>query len=471
MANKPNTSRTPILPVLLSGGSGTRLWPLSRVRAPKQMQNLVGDQSMIQQTALRVCGRQGFADPIIVCNEAHGPLVLHQMQEAGIENASLITEPIGRNTAPAIAAAALEAIDRGMGDAPLLVLPADHAITQQTAFLEAITKARLGADKGYLVTFGIVPTSPHTGYGYVKGGRALDLAEGMFVLDAFVEKPDRERAEAYLKSGDYSWNSGMFLFRADRYLEELETYAPDALAGAKAAFEQAKVDGPIRALDRSAFATAEAISIDYAVMECTRKGAIVPADLGWSDVGGFEALWALADKDKSDNAVTDGTDAYLIESQGLYVRGADRVIAAIGVEDLVIVDTPDALLIANRDQVGRTKEVALALAEEGRIEAFEHAVLDQPEGQTRVLIDQGAQGSVHQITAQSTMQLAPLEVEGAQECWTVLSGQGTLSIENEDYALSAGKQYTISPSKARLLTPQPGHTLVVLVARLIGAAG
>ncbi|MGB0921671.1 MAG: mannose-1-phosphate guanylyltransferase/mannose-6-phosphate isomerase [Alphaproteobacteria bacterium] len=467
---------TPILPVLLSGGSGTRLWPSSRVRAPKQMQKLVGDTSMIQQTALRVCGRTGFAAPIVVCNEAHGPLVLHQLAQAGVADPTLITEPIGRNTAPAIAAAALEAQDRGMSDALLLVLPADHVITNQAAFLEAIAKARIAAGAGYLVTFGIVPTSPHTGYGYVKGGRALDLADDLYILDSFVEKPDRDRAEDYLKSGDYSWNSGMFLFRADCYLEELEAYAPAALAGAKAAFDQAALDGPIRALNRAAFAEAEAISIDYAVMECTRKGAIVPAaDLGWSDVGAFDALWVLADKDKADNAVTDGTDAYLIDSQGLYVKGGERVIAAIGTKDLVIVDTPDALLIADRAQVGRTKEIALALAEEGRIEAFEHALIETPAGQNRLLIDNGETGSVHHIIAEDETRFIPLALgDGALsddedawlECWTVIAGHGTLTHEGTRTNLEPGAQITLTPSGERILAPQKGGTITVLVARL-----
>lgn len=346
----------PIFPVILSGGAGTRLWPLSRADEPKQFHRLVGPQSLLQDTALRVADRQSFARPLIIANARHAEAVEAQMADAGLDPAMLILEPAGRNTAPAIALAALTAA----ADDLLLVLPSDHVIGDVAAFHAAIrTAAPLAAD-GWLVTFGIRPDRPETGYGYIKRGKSLGL--GAFAAERFVEKPDMATAEGYLAHGGYDWNGGIFLLRADRYLDALGRHAPEMLAAVHAAMADARREGERIFPDAAAFAASPAESIDYAVMEKADRVAVVPVTMGWSDIGSWDALHALAERDA--NEVARQGDVLAIDSAGCLIRSDGPKVVTVGVSDLIVVATADAVLILPRGQSQRVREAVEALARE-----------------------------------------------------------------------------------------------------------
>lgn len=345
-----------ITPVILSGGSGTRLWPVSRAARPKQLQLIVGTDTMLQATAGRVADRERFSAPIVVANADHADEVEAQLAAVAAGPAALILEPTGRNTAPAIALAALEADPEAL----LLVLPSDHLIADEAAFAEAIMTAAPLAAEGWLVTFGIRPDRAETGYGYIR--RGAEIAPGAFAAERFVEKPDRAAAEAYLADGGYDWNGGIFLFRADRYLEELARHAPDILESARTAFGGAQREGRRLYPDAEAFAAARAQSIDYAVMEPAEKIAVVPVAMGWSDVGSWDALYDLLPRDGAGN-VTVG-EVLAIDSANCLLRGDGPLVAAVGVSDLIVVATGEAVLILPRGESQRVKEIVDALDEE-----------------------------------------------------------------------------------------------------------
>ena len=355
-------SDTKIVPVVLSGGSGTRLWPASRLAQPKQLLPLVEDRSMLRATIDRVAAVGDTRDPIIVTNRDHADAITREMVASGYSNATLILEPVGRNTAPAVAVAAMEVLKHG--DAPMLILPADHTIADEDAFRTAVDAAKDAAEAGYLVTFGISPSRAETGYGYIKVG--APITDSVNEVVEFKEKPDAETAGLYLVSGDYLWNSGMFLLKASRYLEELEEHAPDIAASAATASARAnEVDGRV-VLDPEAFSTCRADSIDYAVMEQTSMAAVVPTDPGWNDVGSWASLFDIADKD-GDNNVLIG-DVISVGTSGTYARSNGRLIATVGIEDLIIVETPDAVLVAHRDSAQDVKSIVDKLRDDRRHE-------------------------------------------------------------------------------------------------------
>ena len=355
-------SDTKIVPVVLSGGSGTRLWPASRLAQPKQLLPLVEDRSMLRATIDRVAAVGDTRDPIIVTNRDHADAITREMVASGYSNATLILEPVGRNTAPAVAVAAMEVLKHG--DAPMLILPADHTIADEDAFRTAVDAAKDAAEAGYLVTFGISPSRAETGYGYIKVG--APITDSVNEVVEFKEKPDAETAGLYLVSGDYLWNSGMFLLKASRYLEELEEHAPDIAASAATASARAnEVDGRV-VLDPEAFSTCRADSIDYAVMEQTSMAAVVPTDPGWNDVGSWASLFDIADKD-GDNNVLIG-DVISVDTSGTYARSNGRLIATVGIEDLIIVETPDAVLVAHRDSAQDVKSIVDKLRDDQRHE-------------------------------------------------------------------------------------------------------
>ncbi|MGI4732338.1 MAG: mannose-1-phosphate guanylyltransferase/mannose-6-phosphate isomerase [Janthinobacterium lividum] len=345
----------PIVPVILSGGSGTRLWPMSRPERPKQLLALTAQETMLQITAQRV-GGEAFAPPIVVANAAHADEVERQLGAVAATARSLILEPVARNTAPAIALAAIEAggTDPTGGAAPLLVMPSDHVIADIDAFHAAIEAALPLVHQGWLVTFGIAPDAPEVGYGWIQVGKAI--VPGVHHVARFVEKPPRDRAEAMLASGDHAWNGGIFLFRADRYLEALAQYEPGILAAAQAAMAGATRDGSRVHPDREAFAAAADQSIDYAVMERATRVAVVPVAMGWSDVGSWDALHAIseADADGNTHATQDGGRVIAIETRNCLVRSDGARIALVGVEDLIVVASGDDVLILPR---GRSQEV------------------------------------------------------------------------------------------------------------------
>ena len=337
----------PIVPVILSGGSGTRLWPMSRAERPKQMLALTAEETMLQLTARRT-GGESFARPIVVANAAHADLVDEQLGSVEAAAQALILEPAGRNTAPAIALAAIAA---GGGADPLLVMPSDHVIADVSAFHAAIQAALPLVEQGWLVTFGIAPDSPETGYGWIKVGEAI--GEGIHRVDRFVEKPPREKAEEMLASGDHAWNGGIFLFRADAYLDALASYAPEMLAAAQEAMAKGRREGARIWPDADAFAASPSNSIDYAVMERSPKVAVVPVSMGWSDVGSWDALHAISEADAGGNVVRG--DVVAIDTVNCLVRaGAGKRVALVGVEDLIIVADGDDILILPR---GRSQDV------------------------------------------------------------------------------------------------------------------
>ncbi|MBC7183576.1 MAG: mannose-1-phosphate guanylyltransferase/mannose-6-phosphate isomerase, partial [Marinobacter sp.] len=345
-----------IHPVIMAGGTGSRLWPLSRQLNPKQFLRLTDDHlSMLQLTVARLDGLES-AEPLLICNEEHRFLAAEQMRQSGYENARIILEPCGRNTAPAIALAALQlakAAEDSAEDPLMLVLAADHLIQDVPAFQSGIAKAVPLAQNGKLVTFGIVPSHAETGYGYIQ--RGPELAEGSFTVSRFVEKPDQKTAEEYFSSGDYLWNSGMFMFGARQYLAELEKHRPDILAICQAAFEGASEDLHFTRINESIFAECPEDSVDYAVMEKTSNAAVVSLDAGWSDIGSWSALWEVSTKDQNDNTFTGDVIAH--DTESTLVRADSRLVATVGVRDLVIIETKDALLVAHKDRVQDVKKV------------------------------------------------------------------------------------------------------------------
>lgn len=375
-----------ILPVILSGGSGSRLWPVSREHYPKQFLNLHKDDiSLLQEAAQRLNNVANTGTPLIVCNEEHRFLVAEQMHQIGLENTQIILEPCGRNTAPALALAALAAQSISP-EAELLVMPADHVIKDEVAFADAVIKGSQLANQNKLVTFGITPGAPHTGYGYIKRGSAQGAG---YHVDAFVEKPDQARAESYLASGEYLWNSGIFLFKASVYLEALRQYAPDILKVCESAYAQRSEDLYFLRVDSETFAQCRSESIDYAVMEHTQDAAVVPMDPGWSDIGAWDALHDLKAPEDQQNGNALHGDVMIHNTHNSLVHSESRLVATVGVNDLVIVETDDAVLVADRHQAQDIKLIVNALKTAGRKESYSHQRVYRPWGNyhTMVLTD------------------------------------------------------------------------------------
>lgn len=337
-------------PVILSGGAGTRLWPLSSGNHPKQFLSLVSEKTMIQETLLRLEGME-HSEPVVVCNEAHRFIVAEQLSELNVKSPKIMLEPLARNTAPAIAAACFGVMAKDK-DGVVIILPSDHVIKNKTAFQNAVKKAVEQAEKGYLVTFGIVPTEPNTGYGYIKTSSETD---GVCELEKFVEKPNLETAKEYLADGNYSWNSGMFVFKASVFVEELKSFEPEMYELSKQSFEKAAVDADFIRFDRSSFEAIKGNSIDYAVMEKTKKGRVVKLDAGWNDVGSWSALWEIKEKDSQGNVFSG--NIINIYSKNCYVNSKKNLFAVIGLEDVVVVESEDGILISAKDKVQDVKLV------------------------------------------------------------------------------------------------------------------
>lgn len=444
-----------IVPVLLSGGSGTRLWPLSREMHPKQFLPLVGTDTMLQATWLRAAPLAGDAGPIVVANEAHRFVVAEQLQQVGATPAAIVLEPVGRNTAPAIAAAALEAL-RDTPDAVLLVLPSDHVVQIPEAFHAAVRAALPAAEAGKLVTFGVVPRGPETGYGYIK--TRTGPSEGPAPVEAFVEKPDLTRAQAYVASGVHFWNSGMFLFRADVYLSELERHAPAMLAAVRASWSAARQDVDFTRLDADAFAASPSDSIDYAVMEKTDAAVVMPLDAGWSDVGSWASLRDVSPQDADGNA--HHGEVVSIDCRNTYAYG-ERLIAMIGLEDTIVVETPDAILVGRSDRIQQVKDVVAELKSRELPQAAWHRKVYRPWG-AYDSIDNGPRFQVKRITVKPGATLSLQMHHHRAEHWIVVSGTAEVT-RGDDVLLLGENQSTYIPLGVTHRLRNPGKVPLELI--------
>ncbi|MGZ8933291.1 MAG: mannose-1-phosphate guanylyltransferase/mannose-6-phosphate isomerase [Methylobacter sp.] len=424
-----------MIPVILSGGSGTRLWPLSRGQYPKQFLPLVSDHTMVQETLLRLAGLVGLKSPIAVCNEDHRFMMAEQLWEIGAKPTAIILEPVGKNTAPAVAMAALSAESP---DDVLLVLPADHVISDIEAFHKAIVEAEILAGQGFLVTFGIVPTEPETGYGYIKRD---SLQQGTaFNVAAFVEKPDLDTATQYLQTGNYFWNSGMFAFTAGSFLKELEKFNPKMLAICEKALKAAKVDLDFVRLDKEIFSSAPSDSIDYAVMEKTDKAVVIPLDAGWNDVGSWSALWDVTDKDPLGNAISG--DVLTVDTENSFIYAENKLVAVIGVHDLVIVETKDAVMIASKDRVQEVKQIVTRLKELKRREADIHRKAYRPWGHYDS-VDSGDRHQTKRIVVKPGAKLSLQKHHHRAEHWVVVKGTALVTKADEKILLSENESIYI----------------------------
>lgn len=446
-----------LYPVILSGGSGTRLWPMSRAALPKQLLALAGERTLVQDTVLRLSGVPDMGPPLVVCNDDHRFLIAEQLREIGVKAPHIFLEPVGRNTAPAAAVAALHLLDQDP-EAIMLLLPADHLIRDVAAFHQAIATGLQAVAAGYLVTFGIVPHAPETGYGYIQQGEALG-PEGVHRVTRFVEKPSREKAESFVASGDYFWNSGMFLFRCSQFVEELEKHQPDILRACRVALDTGVHDLDFCRLGKDAFAASPADSIDYAVMERTAHAAVVPVRMGWNDIGSWSALWEVGDKDAAGN-VQRG-DVYLDDVQDSLIRAESRMVAAIGVQDLIIVETPDAVLVANRHRAQDVKQVVEHLKRNGRSECDLHTRVYRPWGWYEG-IDAGERFQVKRIMVKPGEKLSLQMHHHRAEHWVVVSGTARVTCDDKVMILSEN-QSTYIPLGATHRLDNPGKLPLHLI--------
>ncbi len=446
-----------LFPVILSGGSGTRLWPLSRSSLPKQLLRLHGSRTMIQNTVLRA-QLPNTAPPILLCNDNHRFLVAEQMQEIGVKPGAIVLEPMGRNTAPAAAVAALitaESDPRGI----VLLLPSDHVVTDEAAFREAVVLAVHAAEAGNIVTFGMTPTGPETGYGYIQRGANLPDLEGVSKVRRFVEKPDAKTAAAYVADGGYFWNGGMFVFRADVLIEETDRLAPEILPAVRDAVAKARRDLDFIRLDADSFARAPNTSIDYALMEHTNRAALVPCAIGWSDVGSWSSLWEIQDHDTDGNVFQGDVVAH--DTSGSYVRCEKGLTALVGVRDLVVVATKDAVLVADKSRSQDVKAIVDRLKITDRSELAEHTTVFRPWGSYEV-VDTGDRFLVNHIMVKPGGRLSLQVHQHRSEHWVVVKGTARVTCGDKVSILHENES-TYIPSGTKHRLENPGEVSLRLI--------
>ena len=452
---------TPLIPVILCGGTGTRLWPLSRASYPKQYWALSGDgeSTLLQQTQQRLNGLDGLGSPLLICNEDHRFIVAEQMRQIDVEPNAILLEPMGRNTAPAVTVAALQATADG-ADPLLLVLAADHVIRDASHFRAVVEAGRRPAEEGRLVTFGIVPTAPETGYGYIEAAQPFSVGPLQDVpIARFVEKPDRATAETFLSTGRFTWNSGMFLFRASAMLAELERLSPEVVSCCRAALEQDTADLDFLRLEREAFAKCPNIAIDVAVMEKTELGTVLPLDAGWSDVGSWSALWETSDRDGNGNVlqgrvISEG-------SRNCYLRSEHRLVVGLGVENLVVVETDDAVLIADRARAQEIKKVVKQLETDGSPEGKAHRKIYRPWGHYTSVVE-SSRWQVKRISVKPGASLSLQMHHHRAEHWVVVRGTAVVERDGEQQLLGEN-QSTYIPLGCRHRLSNPGKIPVELI--------
>ncbi|MDV1504038.1 mannose-1-phosphate guanylyltransferase/mannose-6-phosphate isomerase [Klebsiella quasipneumoniae subsp. quasipneumoniae] len=444
-----------LLPVIMAGGTGSRLWPMSRELYPKQFLSLHGGNSMLQETVSRLDGLR-VEDPLVICNEQHRFLVAEQLRKISKLSNNIILEPIGRNTAPAIALAAFLATIKDNDEDPLLlVLAADHVIEDVDAFHNAVNKAIPLATRGELVTFGIVPSGPETGYGYIKRGNILqDSITDVFSVMSFVEKPDLDTAKSYVDSGEYYWNSGMFLFRATRYLEELSKFRPDIYSACQLAMKELQPDSieEFIRIDNNAFVNCPDESVDYAVMEKTSSAVVVPLDANWNDVGSWSALWDVNNKNAEGNVLLG--DVFTDNSLNCYINSEEQLVAAIGLNNLVIVSTKDALLVVDKSQVQDVKKIVNYLKNNGRREYKVHRESYSPWGHSDKIVS-SQRYNINKVTVKPGGKFSLQMHHHRAEHWVVLSGTAKITVDDNDYLLTEN-QSTFIPVGSKHMLENPG---------------
>lgn len=454
MNSLTHSKSAPLIPVILSGGSGSRLWPVSREQYPKQFQCFNSNEySLLQESALRLTGMSNIRGPLVVCNEAHRFLVAEQLQSALIDADKILLEPCARNTAPAVALAAQQ-VALQQPDTLLLVMPADHVIVDPQAFRDAVENSRPLAEQGYLVTFGIEPSQPHTGYGYIRRGEPLDSG---YNVDAFVEKPDVERAQVYLDSGAYLWNSGIFLFRADRYLEELEACAADISQACQAAFNGRHEDLDFVRFDADALEACRSDSIDYAVMEQTTRAAVVPMDPGWSDIGAWDAIFELHSANDVQNNAVRG-DVMLHDTSNSLVHSHSRLVTTVGVQDLIVVETEDAVLVADRHCAQNIKTIVESLKREKRKESQALPQVYRPWGHYRTLVQmEGFQ--VKEIVVKPGEKLSLQMHYHRAEHWVVVAGTARVTLGDGHGDIEHMRSFLLSEDESTYIPLGTVHRL------------
>lgn len=449
---------TRIVPVILSGGSGTRLWPLSREHYPKQLLALVGEKTMLQQTALRLDGLTDVASPLLVCNEEHRFLIAEQMREIGKTPTNIILEPIGRNTAPALTLAALY-LAKDDAETIMLVMPADHVIADVGAFQAAVRLASQAAVDGYLATFGIVPATPETGYGYIRQGQPLAGLEALRHVAAFVEKPDARTAANYLMSGDYFWNSGMFMLKAGVWLDVLKRTRPDILQACEKAAGQGRQDGEFYRIDGEAFRASPSESIDYAVMEKTDRAVVIPLHAGWSDIGAWSAIWETSPQDEHGNVLQG--DVYAHDTHNALLIAQHRFVAAVGLEEVIVVETADAVLVAHKDHAQDVKAVVAELKQRKRTEHLVHRRVYRPWGHYEG-IDVGERFQVKRITVNPGAALSLQMHHHRAEHWIIVKGTARVTRDDE-VSILVENQSTYIPIGTKHRLENPGKTPLEMI--------
>ena len=451
-----------MIPVILAGGSGLRLWPLSRQAKPKQFQNFFGDRSLLQETLLRFKDLDTIGSPVVVANAENRFLVTEHLRHCGqFAQSTVLLEPIGRNTAPAIAVAALWVASQG-DDTPLLILPADHWVSRPDELLKAVVRGSEIADSGKLVTFSIKPHRPETGYGYIK--RGTQIGDDYCEVESFVEKPDRDVAEMYLKSGDYVWNSGMFMFRPSAFLEQLGRYAPDILTACRLALENSESRQQFISLPMASYSDCPSVSVDYAVLEYTQQAVTLEVDCGWSDIGSWQSLWQLGQGDTADGNVCCG-DVVTHQSYNNYIRSESRLVAACGVSDLAVIETADAVLVTSREASQQVNQLVKTLIDKNREETRLNRRVDKPWGYYQNY-ESGEGFLVKKLCVLPGHQLSLQKHSRRSEHWIVAKGTATVQLDGKSLSLGVGEHVDIAQKSWHRLGNDTQDELILLEVQL-----
>lgn len=456
-----------VYPVILSGGSGTRLWPESRQSFPKQLLPLISEKTMIQETSLRLTPDQGFEAPIVISNEEHRFSIRHQLAEVGVDVTSHILEPVGRNTAAAVVTAALDAEKRDPGSV-ICVLSADHHIRVVPEFIASIKRALPSVGEGALATFGIKPDAPETGFGYIRAGAELTGMPGVFKIEKFVEKPDLETAQSFIASGNYYWNGGIFLFGAGHLIAECEDLCPDILEACRLAYDKSTLDLDFIRLDRPSFEKVPSVPIDIAIMEKTQKAVTVPVDFGWNDVGSWKAMWDMGDKDEDGNVAS--SNSMLIDTKNSLVRSKGRLVVTLGLEDMIVVDTGDVVMISSFESIRDIKKIIDQLDDQGRTEHILHNRVHRPWGYYESL-DTGSRHQVKHICVNPGSNLSLQYHHKRAEHWVVVAGEAEVIVGEEHMKLKENQSvYIPVEAKHRLSNTgsEPLHLIEIQTGSYLG---